>query len=392
MNSKAHKKHTDIARPLLGTFHRNEWAIHGAACSVIQALSSRIIQGLSKGWKCGYLDANHAAEGVPVPLPSPLKEGAFLSDTAHEQYHEMQLQKKLNDFSYRQLFNEADLMLLNGNHFQGLAQIVIIEESKKESLRRRLPGLTDIQLVLLSDNADGVFDFIQAVTAGREIPVYRLEETEKIVTFLEDKMQIGTPTVNGLVLAGGKSTRMGFDKGNILWHGKEQRYYLADLLQMLCAEVYISCRAEQKGMTDPSYKELPDTFTGLGPFGAILSAFREHPDKAWLIVASDLPLMDVETLQFLKDHRCPTSMATSFESPFNHFPEPLVTLWEPKSYPVLLSFLSQGYSCPGKALRNIETTMLAVSDPSKFTNVNTPEDFEKVQNILGTQSAVHDGK
>ena len=84
----------------------------------------------------------------------------------------------------------------------------------------------------------------------------------------------------------------------------------------------------------------------------------------------------------LKDHRNPSSIATTFESPYNGLPEPLITIWEPKSYPVLLSFLSQGYSCPGKALRNNNITVLKAPDPEALTNVNTPEDFEKVQQLL----------
>jgi molybdopterin-guanine dinucleotide biosynthesis protein A len=51
-----------------------------------------------------------------------------------------------------------------------------------------------------------------------------------------------TPRVNGLVLAGGKSVRMGKAKDLLHWHGKEQRYFAADLLAPFCDEVFISDR------------------------------------------------------------------------------------------------------------------------------------------------------
>ena len=175
---------------------------------------------------------------------------------------------------------------------------------------------------------------------------------------------------------------MGHDKGMISWYGKEQQYYLADLLQSLCNEVYISCRLDQQKEVDNKYQTLTDTFTDLGPFGAILSAFREKPDAAWLVVACDLPLLDAETLQYLKEHRSPSSTATAFVSTYNGLPEPLITIWEPKSYPVLLSFLSQGYNCPVKALRNSDTFILQAPNPQALTNVNTPDEFEKVQRVL----------
>ena len=66
--------------------------------------------------------------------------------------------------------------------------------------------------------------------------------------------------LNGLVLAGGKSTRMGEDKGILQWYGKEQRYYVADMLATFCEEVFISCRPEQTNAIDKNYKVIEDEF------------------------------------------------------------------------------------------------------------------------------------
>jgi molybdopterin-guanine dinucleotide biosynthesis protein A len=175
---------------------------------------------------------------------------------------------------------------------------------------------------------------------------------------------------------------MGHDKGAINWHGKNQRYYIADLLKAYTDTVYISCRADQQQEIDPAYQTLTDTFTGMGPFGAILSAFREQPEKAWLVVACDLPLLDKQTLDFLLANRDTSGIATAFESSYNGFPEPLITIWEPKSYPVLLSFLAQGYSCPRKVLINSDTKIIQALNPDALTNVNTPEELERVKAIL----------
>jgi len=197
----------------------------------------------------------------------------------------------------------------------------------------------------------------------------------------EESSKGANPVLNGLVLAGGKSKRMGFDKGAVNWYGKEQRYYMADLLKNFCNEVYISRSSEQQEI-DEQYLVLTDTFTGLGPYGAILSAFREKPDNAWLVVACDLPLVDMETLKCLTDNRDITTPATAFGNGFQDLPEPLITIWEPKSYPLLLAFLAQGYSCPRKALINIDSHLIQAPDTNVLSNVNTPEDLEKIQNIL----------
>lgn len=248
------------------------------------------------------------------------------------------------------------------------------------SLQKRVEQLTNVELFLLADT-DNLFDFVkEAVPNWQQIPVYRLTDTDKIINFFQIKLQQAKPVLNGLVLAGGKSLRMGVDKGAIKWYDKEQRYYVADLLKQHCADVFISCRdARQQEEIEPGYQTLPDTFTDLGPYGAILSAFREQPDSAWLVVACDMPLLDDETLGHLIVTRDTSAIATTYKSDFDGFPEPLITIWEPKSYPILLAYLAQGYSCPRKVLINSDTTILEPLNADALTNVNTPEDFEQIK-------------
>jgi molybdopterin-guanine dinucleotide biosynthesis protein A len=198
------------------------------------------------------------------------------------------------------------------------------------------------------------------------------------MTSIENKI----PALNGLVLAGGKGKRLGRDKGLIKWQSKEQRYLIADILKAQCEEVFISCRADQRAEILENYRSLPDTFLDLGPYGGILSALRAQPDRAWLVVACDLPLLDADTIQFLIANRNRRTIATTFKSPHDGLPEPLITIWEPESYPVLLSFLAKQYSCPRKVLLNSETTVLQPPIPDALMNVNTPEDAEKAEAIL----------
>ena len=188
--------------------------------------------------------------------------------------------------------------------------------------------------------------------------------------------------LNGLVLAGGKSTRMGTDKDLIQWHGKEQRYYAADMLKHFCEEVFISCRADQVKDIDAAYKTLPDTFLNMGPFGGIVSALRSQSNKAWLVVACDLPLLNEATIRFLIANRNAKKTATAFESPHDRLPEPLITIWEPGSYPVLLGFLGKRITCPRKVLMNSDVLILQPLQPESLMNVNTPEDAAKAEEIL----------
>lgn len=197
------------------------------------------------------------------------------------------------------------------------------------------------------------------------------------------------PPVYGLVLAGGKSLRMGQDKGAILWHGQEQRHYMAGLLGAVCDRVFISCRQDQLGTLGKRYPLLPDTVSGAGPLCAILSAFAAHPGVAWLVAACDLPLLDEPTLQYLLTERDSQAMATTFLSPHDGLPEPLITIWEPAGSSVLQELYAANFNCPRKALiRNLDRVKtLTPPNPDALINANTPDDADKVRQII----AAHKG-
>lgn len=380
MISKGHKKHTALTRPATGNFARNEWAIVGAPCITIKILADKIIQALSSNYKCAYADTSHN-DDITL-LPGRLASGALLEYTDQINYKQFNYNTTLTPFKQKQLFADADLVLVNGNHQQAKAQVVIIDLNKKASLQKRVDQLTNVQLLLLADNTGDVFDFIkESISNWQQIPTYRINEVEKIIAFFESQLRQAKPVLNGLVLAGGKSIRMGFDKGTVKWYDKEQRYYMADMLKPYCNEVFISLSSPQKEV-DVEYPILTDTFTNLGPYGAILSAFREKPDNAWLVLACDLPLLDQDTISYLVANRDSSVIATAYNSELNEFPEPLITIWEPKSYPVLLSFLAQGYSCPRKVLINTDPKLLKVPNIDALTNVNTPEELEKIKRVL----------
>lgn len=196
----------------------------------------------------------------------------------------------------------------------------------------------------------------------------------------------------GLVLAGGKSQRMGHDKGLIKWHGVEQRYFLADLLSKFCKDVFISIRSEQKHEIKDGYKKIEDFYQDLGQYGAILSALTAYPEKSFLVVACDLPLIDEKAMEYLIRNRDSQKVATSYKSGIDHLPEPLCAIWEAKSKKRLLELLDEGITCPRKALiKSGESVKLVEPSYSELTmNVNTPVEAEKVKEIMKKRGFLND--
>lgn len=189
--------------------------------------------------------------------------------------------------------------------------------------------------------------------------------------------------INGLVLAGGKSQRMGVDKTTLAWHGQEQRYHIAHLLKPLCNEVFISVSATATNTNDQGYPFLVDAATIMGPYGALLSAFQQNPHVAWLVVAADLPLLQPTTLHYLVSQRNLSAIATTFESPHDGLPEPLITIWESTSYNTLLACAKENYTCLRKVLMNThQVHIIQPADANDLMNVNTPADLAKAKAIL----------
>ena len=373
-----HQKHAAITRPAYGSFARNEWAIIGTPCGNIQKLAFLLTEALSKQYKVAYVDADH--KKPVVDDRSVMRAGATLEYTDKISHHRFELKEKMDVFQFRPSFNNMDVVIVNGNHFKAKHQIVVIDPKKEESLSRKLDRLTDVHLILLNENISGPYDYLKNhIENMNKVPCLNINDINGIIGFIKNKLKENIPPVYGLVLAGGKSQRMGKDKGLINYHGMPQREYAAQLLNHFCEKTFLSCRPDQVPALKGDIPLLPDTFIGLGPMGAVLSAFREQPDVAWLVVACDLPLLDQPTLEFLIKNRNISQTATTFRSPVNEFPEPLVTIWEPRSYPVLLNFLAQGYSCPRKALINSPIHLLEVPKAETLKNINTPEELVEIK-------------
>ena len=139
------------------------------------------------------------------------------------------------------------------------------------------------------------------------------------------------PGTIGLVVCGGQSSRMGTDKSLLLYHDKPQRYHLYDMLQPFCENVYISCNKEQAMNMEPGYDLLPDhpSYSNIGPMAALLSAFKEFPQKNILFIGCDYPFLNVVDLRLFAGY-CHTDTAISFYNEKENIYEPLLA-WYPCS-------------------------------------------------------------
>jgi molybdopterin-guanine dinucleotide biosynthesis protein A len=194
------------------------------------------------------------------------------------------------------------------------------------------------------------------------------------------------PPLYGLVLAGGRSTRMQRDKATLPYQGRNQLDRAMELLQRCVVQAFVSVRPDQR--QDPArarYAQVVDAHEGLGPIAGIAAAQVMQPGAAWLVLACDLPYLDADTIAHLLAHRDPARIATAYRSSHDGLPEPLCAIWEPRSAGLILEYVAAGKSCPRKFLIRSDALLLEQPHPQALDNINTPEEYRATGGTLLAQ-------
>ena len=194
----------------------------------------------------------------------------------------------------------------------------------------------------------------------------------------------------GVVLAGGRSTRLGQDKVRLRLpgDGRDMLARTADLLATCTDGVVISCRAPDAGeetLALPGIRSIPDAKPGLGPLGGVWSALRELRQPI-LVLSCDLPFMDMPTLRRLIDARGarpPEALMTTFQQAETGFIEALVSIYEPACLP----FFEEAHA------RNLRQLNLVIPEKLQsrvvytraealpFFNINFPGELEQARRM-----------
>jgi len=186
----------------------------------------------------------------------------------------------------------------------------------------------------------------------------------------------------GLILAGGRSTRMGGnDKAFIVLKGKPLLAHLLDRLKPQVDEVVINSNVGAERFHEFGMPVIPDILRGyLGPLAGIHAGLTAFPDDYLLTVAIDLPFIPRDLATRLKaqsdgSHCCYASDGK------NHA---LAILWPPGMAVAVENFLKEGKHSIRDWLRVHGTPVVFQPTPDADIqfNVNSPEDMDKAELFL----------
>lgn len=182
---------------------------------------------------------------------------------------------------------------------------------------------------------------------------------------------MSTANWNALLLAGGRSTRMGRDKAMLDWHGQP---LLAAQLQHL----------KQLGATQlrvsgdyPEYGGIPDTHPDLGPIGGLHGALAAATDGCWLVVPIDMPVLQWSHLQPLIE--APPALSAIC---YRHHMLPLRLILDDRVRMLLNVLIDRPDPQLGRSLRALHAGLAGayIDCPNALlaglSNCNTPQEWQ----------------
>ncbi|MEP6755471.1 MAG: molybdenum cofactor guanylyltransferase [Chthonomonadales bacterium] len=187
-----------------------------------------------------------------------------------------------------------------------------------------------------------------------------------------------------ILLAGGKSQRMGEDKTRLLVDGQSILVRTITKLQGFADRIIIvaddiSRISNPVGVT-PEPEIVIDRFPDTGPLGGIITGMQALGDGSHLVVACDMPGLNIGVLELLLQRVSANFDAVVPTTGGNA--EPLCAVYNSTCLPLLLDYLASGGRSVHKALSKLNTVYIDEStwgpvDPTGncFTNLNKPEDL-----------------
>ena len=140
------EKQKRLVRRKNGNFAPNEVSILGAKCSIISNLIYNSSKLLSS-YKLAYFDASHSKD---TEL-NTLNEFTF----HHNGNLTVKTTSTVNEYAQRIQFSQFDFVFINGNHYAGNQQIVLLDPEKEASINKRINQITDIKFFIrLTKNID----------------------------------------------------------------------------------------------------------------------------------------------------------------------------------------------------------------------------------------------
>jgi molybdopterin-guanine dinucleotide biosynthesis protein A len=193
----------------------------------------------------------------------------------------------------------------------------------------------------------------------------------------DGELRVECAPAAGLLLAGGRSQRMGRDKAALDWQGRPLgEHQAASLAASGVWPLQLSCRAEQT-WTPAGFTRVEDR-TDAGALGAFVAALASSPAPVTTVLAVDLPLVTSGLLANLTGRAREEQI--SIVPLHNETFEPFAAAWHRSALPALQTALVANRSLQETCAELLATGLLqphalTPEESRQLANLNTPADL-----------------
>lgn len=182
--------------------------------------------------------------------------------------------------------------------------------------------------------------------------------------------------ITGIILAGGKSSRMGTDKGFLKLNNKLFIEHIIDALKPLVSNVIIVSNLKSYDIF--GLQRINDDIENAGPLAGIYSGLKASKTELNLVLSCDVPLINKKNLQQLLDAAEEAIDIVQIESQGQQMP--LIALYKKQCESIFHKLLLNDERRLHQAVSacNSKSISLNPEDDIYTTNINTPEQLKKI--------------
>lgn len=188
----------------------------------------------------------------------------------------------------------------------------------------------------------------------------------------------------GVILAGGKSRRMGTNKALLPYRGQPLIEHIAKVMQEVFERVIVVAD-EREAYQFLNLRVYPDIHKDCGPLGGIHAAFHHSDANALFVVSCDLPGLMPNLIEYILsvDAHAPAVVPAADEKV-----HPLCGLYRRKMLPQIEQAIQDGVLALRALLENVGAVTVPITPELPFytkqllSNVNSPDDFAAIERPL----------
>lgn len=181
--------------------------------------------------------------------------------------------------------------------------------------------------------------------------------------------------VTGILLAGGKSSRMGTDKALLNFGPITFIEQLTSLLKQICSEVIIV--GEDRNIENLNTTYVPDLEPEKGPLMGLMSGLSASKTEINLVLSIDSPLLNLTDLEMIINKHHSRYDVTLFKAEKIH---PFPGVYDKKLISNAASAIENNELRLTEFIRNNKPQIIPAHKDTcqRLENINTPKDYKRI--------------